>query len=64
MNKQWKGSGSKRAYTDVREEMMYISVIDTIQNLLDDPEVVKQVHVYVSVGTVHTVELSNKGPPS
>ena len=41
--KQWKGSGTKRSYADVREEMMYIPILKTIQNLLDDPGILKQV---------------------
>ena len=34
MEKQWKGSGTKRSYADVREEMMYIPILKTIQTCL------------------------------
>lgn len=44
MEKKWKGTGTKRSYTDIREEMMYIPILKTIQTLLEDPEVAKQVH--------------------
>ena len=43
LDKQWKGSGAKRTYREVREEMIYIPVLDTIQDLLNDDEVLKQV---------------------
>lgn len=43
VEKEWRGSGSKRSYADVREEMMYIPLLKTIQSLLNDPKIVKQV---------------------
>lgn len=43
LERQWKGSGSKRSYREVREEMMYIPILKTIQVLLNNPEVAKQV---------------------
>ena len=42
LEKQWIGSGAKRTYTEVREEMMYIPILETIPTLLNNPEVHKQ----------------------
>ncbi len=43
LEKQWKGSGAKRSYSEVRHEIMYIPILRTIQDLLDDPNIHKQV---------------------
>ena len=43
VEKQWKGTGQKRMYAEVKHEMMYVPILETIQSLLDDAEVVKQV---------------------
>ena len=40
---KWKGSGDKRKYTEIKNEMMYIPILETIQSLLSDEEVLKQV---------------------
>ena len=42
-DKVWKGSGQKRTYCEVQDEMMYISILETIEALLRDGECVKQV---------------------
>ena len=41
--KQWKGTGKKRAYIEVRDEMVYIPILETIQSLLKDLNVLKLV---------------------
>lgn len=43
--KQWLGSGVKRTYAEVPDEMMYIPIIPTIQTLLMNDEFVRQVRV-------------------
>lgn len=43
--KKWTGSGSKRTYAEVRNEMMYIPILSTIQSLMKDDDFVKQVWV-------------------
>ena len=41
--KQWKGSGQKRAYVEVQDEMVYVPILDTLQSLLEDMDDSKQV---------------------
>ncbi len=41
--KRWSGSGAKRAYTEVRNEMMYVPILSTIQSLLNEDDFAKQV---------------------
>ncbi len=52
--KQWKGTGKKRGYTEVRDEMVYIPILETIQSLLKDPNVLKLVRAIGScVWVIH-----------
>ena len=41
--RQWTGSGEKRRYAVVREEMIYIPLLKTIQSLFHNPDIVRMV---------------------
>ena len=43
IERQWTGSGKKRRYAEVREEMMYIPLLKTIQSLFYNTDVVRMV---------------------
>ena len=43
IERQWTGSGKKRRYAEVREEMMYIPLLKTIQSFSYNTDVVRMV---------------------
>ena len=56
--RQWIGSGEKRSYVEVRDEMIYVPILETIQSLLNNGNVSKQVCTCDCSIRVHLVVVS------
>ena len=45
----WKGSGAKRRYVSKNDEMMYVPLLDTLQNILKSDDMISEVHHNVAL---------------
>ena len=41
----WKGTGSKRRCKSIRDEVMYVPVLETLQNMLKNQTVISEVYI-------------------
>ena len=55
----WKGFGSKRRCKSIRDEVMYVPVLETLQNMLKNQTVISEVSTihFIKILSVHVLML-------